>query len=200
MSVKYAILGLLHYRDMHGYRIKKHIERNFGHMWTINYGQISTALRSMEEEGLVVLKEVSPSDNGGPHRKVYSLTPAGREEFARWLASDPERDMLLRDPFLLRFVFFGFGDPKRALEIIEKQIGIYEKQLERRRENLDRWRHHGDYVRLIAELGVHFNDLYLEWLRRAHRELSAHMENNGMDREGAAGSGKRERAKAEIEA
>ncbi|WP_287155564.1 PadR family transcriptional regulator [Candidatus Solincola tengchongensis] len=172
MSVKYAVLGLLHYQDMHGYRIKKHIERNFGHMWTINYGQIFTALRKLEEEGLVVMKDVMPSDNGGPHRKVYSITPAGREEFERWLASEPEREMLIRDPFLLRFVFFGFGDRKRALEIIEKQIKNYEEQLERRKANLERWKKHGDYVRLIAELGVQFNDLYLEWLRRAHRELS----------------------------
>lgn len=179
MSVKYAILGLLHYQDMHGYRIKKHIERNFGHMWTINYGQIFTALRKMEEEGLVVMRDVMPSDNGGPYRKVYSITPAGREEFARWLASEPERDMLIRDPFLLRFVFFGFGDPGRALEIIDTQIENYEKQLERRRENLERWRKHGDYVRLIAELGVQFNDLYLEWLRRARRELSESREKEG---------------------
>lgn len=172
MSVKYAILGLLHYQDMHGYRIKKHIERNFGHMWTINYGQVFTALRKMEEEGLVVMREVAPSDNGGPHRKVYSITRAGREEFERWLSSDPERDMLIRDPFLLRFVFFGFGDRERALEMIREQIDDYEEQLERRRENLERWKKHGDYVRLIAELGVQFNELYLEWLRRAYRELS----------------------------
>ncbi len=186
MSVKYAILGLLHYQDMHGYRIKKHIERNFGHMWTINYGQISTALRKMEEEGLVVMREVEPSDNGGPHRKVYSITEAGKEEFARWLASDPERDMLIRDPFLLRFVFFGFGDPRRALEIIRGQMEVYARQLERRRQNLERWRKHGDYVRLIAELGVQFNELYLEWLQRAHRELSARAEETGEEDPGGA--------------
>jgi DNA-binding PadR family transcriptional regulator len=45
MSVRYAILGLLHYRNMHGYEIKRHIERHFGHMWTINYGQIYPNLR-----------------------------------------------------------------------------------------------------------------------------------------------------------
>ncbi|MBC7248317.1 MAG: PadR family transcriptional regulator [Actinobacteria bacterium] len=179
MSVKYAILGLLHYEDMHGYRIKKHIEHNFGHMWTINYGQIFTALRKMEDEGLVVMRDLVPSDNGGPRRKVYSITPAGREEFSRWLASAPEKEMLIRDPFLLRFVFFGFGDPRRALEILEGQIESYEKQLRRRRDNLERWRHHGDYVRLMAELGVQFNELYLEWLRRAHRELSAGLRESG---------------------
>ncbi len=39
MSIKFAILGLLQYKNMHGYRIKKLIERDFGFMWTVNYGQ-----------------------------------------------------------------------------------------------------------------------------------------------------------------
>ena len=52
MAVKYAILGLLHYRDMHGYQIKKHIEQNFGFMWSINYGQIYPNLRSLADDGL----------------------------------------------------------------------------------------------------------------------------------------------------
>lgn len=192
MSVKYAILGLLHYEDMHGYRIKKHIEHNFGHMWTINYGQIFTALRKMEEEGLVVMQDLVPSDNGGPPRKVYSVTPAGRKKFSRWLASAPEKEMLIRDPFLLRFVFFGFGEPRRALEILEGQIESYEKQLRRRRDNLERWRHHGDYVRLMAELGVQFNESYLEWLRRAHRELSAGLRGSNKGRTRSGGEAREE--------
>ena len=47
MSIKYAILGLLHYSDMHGYRIKAHIEKNFGHMWSINFGQIYPSLKQL---------------------------------------------------------------------------------------------------------------------------------------------------------
>ncbi len=172
MSVKYAILGLLHYQDMHGYRIKKHIEENFGHMWTINYGQIFTALKKMEEDGLVVMREVTPSNNGGPNRKLYSITQKGREEFARWLASFPERSMLIRDPFLLRFVFFGFGDTQTALRIIESQIIEYEKQLSRRKENMPRWKKQGDYVRLVAELGLELNTMYLAWLKRARDEIA----------------------------
>lgn len=172
LSVKYAILGLLHYQDMHGYRIKKHIENNFGHMWTINYGQVFTALRKMEEDGLVVMREVIPSESRGPNRKLYSITQKGREEFSRWLASFPERPMLIRDPFLLRFVFFGFGEPTRALEITENQIVEYEKQLVRREENMPRWKKQGDYVRLVSELGLELNRMYLDWLKRVREEIT----------------------------
>ncbi|MBN2077576.1 MAG: PadR family transcriptional regulator, partial [Spirochaetes bacterium] len=38
---------------MHGYQIKTHIERNFGHMWSINFGQVYPSLKSLEKEGLI---------------------------------------------------------------------------------------------------------------------------------------------------
>ena len=62
MSIKYAILGLLNYSDMHGYRIKEHIEKNFSHMWSINFGQIYPSLKELKDEGLVRMLGVTPSD------------------------------------------------------------------------------------------------------------------------------------------
>lgn len=176
MSVRYAILGLLHYRNMHGYEIKRHIERHFGHMWTINYGQIYPNLRTLVEEGQITLADVSPSEKGGPHRKLYALTEKGREEFGRWLEKEEDSRMFLRDPFLMRFIFFGFGKRDRALAIIDNQLRIYESQLERRRQLLDRWQEQGEYVRLVAELGEEFNTMYVTWLRRARQEILERME------------------------
>ncbi len=174
MSVKYAILGLLHYKDMHGYKIKKHIEQNFGHMWTINHGQIYPALKKMEDEGLVTVTRVD--QEGRPSRKVYSISEKGMHTFRSWLESDPEKNMLLRDPFLTRFVFFGFGSKERALEIIGEQIKLYEKYLKKRQDNLVRWQRQDIYVRLIAELGVRLNEMFLSWLRYAYHEISKDME------------------------
>ena len=171
MSVKYAILGLLHYRDMHGYRIKQHMEEHFGNMWSINYGQIYPNLKRMEEEGLVTKQEVARS--GTPDRKLYSITRKGKEAFAEWLATDPQGTMLLRDPFLLRFVFFGFGAKERALDQVDEQIRSYEIQLEKRRKNLRRWQRQGIYVRQMGELGLLLNEMILEWLKRSREEIAA---------------------------
>jgi PadR family transcriptional regulator AphA len=171
VSIKYAILGLLHYRDMHGYRIKSRIERDFGHMWTINYGQIYPNLKEMKKEGLVTVKEVNVSGEKGPPRKLYSITPKGKEAFLAWLEQPPERPMLLRDPFLMRFVFFGFGDRSRAAALIEEQIGLYQKQLGKREKNLERWKEQDVYVRLITQLGVDLNRVLLDWLEKAKTEI-----------------------------
>lgn len=173
MSVRYTILGLLQYKDLHGYRIKELIETDFGHMWSINHGQIYQTLRKLEAEGLVEMVEVAQSTNGGPHRKSYRITGRGIEEFARWLAESPERQMILRDSFLTRFAFFDFGDPSDALRIIDEQIELYEKQLELRDTQMPRRKRQGKYVRLLSELGYEFNVMYLEWLRRARREIES---------------------------
>ena len=169
MSIKYAILGLLQYKDMHGYRIKSHIERNFGHMWSINYGQIYPNLKRMEEEGLVTKREITQIN--APDRKLYSITEKGKETFTEWLKSPPERGAILRDPFLLKFVFFGFGDRERSLEIIDEEIESYKKQMEKRRRNVVRWKDHDVYVRLMTELGLSLNDVILNWLHRAKKEI-----------------------------
>lgn len=173
MSVRYAILGLLHYRPMHGYEIKRHIERHFGHMWTINDGQIYPNLKNLENEGLIALSHVGPSEKGGPTRKLYAVTPAGRSDFARWLERDEESRMFLRDPFLMKFIFFGFGDPHQAVAILDRQIAQYEEQFRRREQHVARWRERGRYVRLIAELGVEFNRIYVAWLKKARLEILA---------------------------
>jgi DNA-binding PadR family transcriptional regulator len=169
--IKYAILGLLHYTDMHGYRIKEHIERNFGHMWSINYGQIYPNLKKLYQDGLITMKEVVVNGEKGPPRKLYSITEKGKKDFLTWLNSSPEKPMLLRDPFLMRFVFFGFGDSKRAIEIIDEQIKRYNKELERRKKNLSRWEKSGIHVRLIADLGANLNEMVLEWLKRSREEI-----------------------------
>ncbi|PKN69649.1 MAG: hypothetical protein CVU54_09970 [Deltaproteobacteria bacterium HGW-Deltaproteobacteria-12] len=180
MSVRFAILGLLHYRNMHGYEIKRHIENHFGHMWTINYGQIYPNLKSLEEEGCVTLADVTPAERGGPQKKLYAITPEGRKKFLHWLESEEDSRMSLRDPFLMRFIFFSFGNREQSLAIIDKQIRIYEKQLDKRRQHLERWRERGEYVRLVAELGEEFNLMYVQWLNRARQEIQNNKEQEGM--------------------
>ncbi len=173
MAIRHAILGILHYRDMHGYRIKAQIEHYFGHVWSINYGQIYPSLKAMLAEGLISMTEVNQAGQRGPSRKLYSITAKGREAFADWITAAPEKSMILRDPFLMRFVFFRFGNKQRALEMIDDQIRIYAEQLKLRKEGGRRMQDRDVYVRLISELGIQQNEMFLEWLRRARTEIES---------------------------
>ena len=171
MSLKYSILGLLHYKPMHGYRIKEHIEKNFDNLWSINYGQVYLNLKNLKKEELISMTEVSISGEKGPPRKLYTITEKGRNAFLGWLHDSSNEKIITRSPFLMRFVFFGFGDKDSALGIIDEQTDLYEKQLAKRYANLPRWERQGTYVRLMTELGTEMNEMYLNWLKRARQEI-----------------------------
>jgi DNA-binding PadR family transcriptional regulator len=164
MSIKYAVLGLLHYRDMHGYEIKQHIEKDFGSMWTVNFGQIYTNLKTLVNEGCVVLTEVVPSKKGAPDKKLYSLTDKGRTEFKKWLKTTPERPALLRDTFMTRFIFFGFGEGEDALKLIDEQIRRSEQSLARRKESRSNLKKGDFYIYMARELGLSRMEVYVQWL------------------------------------
>jgi DNA-binding PadR family transcriptional regulator len=181
MSIKYAVLGLLHYRDMHGYEIKHHAENDFGSMWTVNYGQIYTCLKTLANEGCVVLTEVVASENGAPDKKLYSLTDKGREEFRNWLKNAPEKPVLLRDPFMTRFIFFGFGNEEDALKLIDEQIRRSEKSLDRRKESRASWKKRGFYSYMARELGLTRIEVYVQWLYKV-RDMIAKKETKLFDK------------------
>lgn len=171
MSVKFAILGLLRRKSLHGYRLKVRLERDFGHMWTINFGQVYQTLGRLHADGLVTMK-VEEQDVA-PNRKQYTITEEGQRAFTEWLLNSPGGNPVMRDPFLLRFAFLGMDDAERAIEMIDEQIIAYRATLRLRRQEQPKRERLSVYTGLLVELGVRSNELMLEWLARAREELVA---------------------------
>ena len=88
MSIDYAILGLLSWRELSGYDLKKIFEESVALYWTGNNNEIYRALVDLRERGLVSV-EVQPQEKL-PARKVYAATAQGRAELAAWAASAPQ--------------------------------------------------------------------------------------------------------------
>jgi DNA-binding PadR family transcriptional regulator len=171
MFIKFAILGLLHYRDMYGYQIKNLIENDFGLMRTANYGQIYTSLKTLVKEGCILLTDVVSSEHGAPQKKLYSLTDKGREEFRTWLKSTPERPVFFSDPFMMRFVFFRLGEQEDALKLIDEQIRISEQSLARRKERISFWRKQNFYSYMAKDLRLTYNKIYVQWLYKVRDKI-----------------------------
>lgn len=118
MSLRSSVLGLLHYSPLSGYEIKKIFDLSIQHIWTAKLSQIYRELSMLEDEGLISSRTMRTGKR--PEKKVYSLTPLGRQAFLDWLneypvAFGPPR----RDEFLLRVFFAARMDEallKRELE------------------------------------------------------------------------------------
>ncbi len=110
--VKYALLGLLSEEARHGYELKAAFEELLGGSWPLNIGQVYTTLARLERDGFVRSKVV-PQELV-PDRKVYEITPTGREELAIWLTEPARGPVRLRDELFVKVLIQDFvkgGDP-----------------------------------------------------------------------------------------
>ncbi|MGI9372533.1 MAG: PadR family transcriptional regulator [Hyphomicrobiales bacterium] len=91
MNVRTLCLGALTFGDATGYEIKKMAEEGlFSHFIEASYGSIYPALTKMTEEGLLTFR--TENQDGKPDKKVYSITPLGRDELRQALTTFPKKD------------------------------------------------------------------------------------------------------------
>jgi DNA-binding PadR family transcriptional regulator len=123
-TTRFALLGLLSLGPHSGYDLKKRMEQSISHFWSESYGQIYPTLRRLEAEGLATRRR--EAGRGRPDRQVYSITPAGRRELARWLDL-PARFEPPRSELLLR-MFFG---SQAGIEASRRQIEAFRDEHQR---------------------------------------------------------------------
>lgn len=127
--VRLWILGLLMKRPMHGYEIKQYLEITRSDQWAgILPGSIYHAIKRMESEGLI--EQLALERAGNRTRAVYTITPAGKEEFKRLLAEawrTPSRT--LPSTLYTAITFLDGMPPEEALPAIDQQIAALEQAL-----------------------------------------------------------------------
>jgi transcriptional regulator len=75
------ILAVLADHALHGYEISKRIRSQSQEVLKYGEGQLYPALHKLEESGFIEAEWMM--QDGKPDRKVYSITPNGREELER---------------------------------------------------------------------------------------------------------------------
>jgi PadR family transcriptional regulator AphA len=173
-AVTPVILGFLSLGPRSGYDIKTVVDRSTRFFWAASYGQIYPELRRLEEEGLV---EGEDQPNGGRSRRVYRLTPAGREALHDWLLSSTVT-IELRDESLLRLFFADALPREQALLLLEGRKRGHEEYLEVLRA-IEALPGGPDptYVDLVLRWGIDFNEWGAKWceeqLERLRTEAKA---------------------------
>jgi len=82
--VREVLLALLAGEASHGYQLRARLALALGPLaGALNDGQVYVTLGRLEKAGLLSSRRVGQADR--PDRKVYELTPAGRERVAEWL-------------------------------------------------------------------------------------------------------------------
>jgi DNA-binding PadR family transcriptional regulator len=123
------VLGLLLRRPMSGYEMQRRLQLNQTEQWAgILPGSIYHALKKLEREGLVALRETRQT--GNRITAIYAITPAGSEEFRR-LLREVWRTPLPHFPSPV-YAALSFADdlPRdEVVRLLEEQIAALEGQL-----------------------------------------------------------------------
>lgn len=169
-AVTPVLLGLLAHKPRSGYDIKAAVDRSTRFFWAASYGQIYPELKRLEEEGLV---EGEDRPNGGRSRRVYMLTPAGREALVEWLFGSTVT-IELRDESLLRLFFADAVPREDALQLLEGRKYGHEQYLEVLHE-IQALPGGPDptFVDLVLRWGIDFNEWGARWCEEQLQRLRA---------------------------
>jgi len=123
LSPQWVLLGLLTGKPMHGYELHQFftapspLER----VWHLGLSQMYKLLKELENLAYV---EVSIEEQESrPDKKVYHVTPPGREAFWRWLLTPVSGIRLIRIEFLGKL----FLARNLGTEMVERVIDVQEE-------------------------------------------------------------------------
>ncbi|MDY0891551.1 PadR family transcriptional regulator [Frigoribacterium sp. CFBP9030] len=109
-----ALLGLLSVEPTYGYDLKHDYDRHFGRRKPLALGQVYSTLARMIRDGLI--QTLGAEAGGGPDRKRYEVTAAGREILREWMFTpDVPSDTLQSNLFAKTVIALLVGDDAEAL-------------------------------------------------------------------------------------
>lgn len=127
MVVRYAIMGMLDGRELHGYAIKSLFEARLAPVWALNFGQVYQILKDLKRRGFVTARY----DAGDRHmgRWMYTLSDRGRRALDTWLRRSPKPAQPLRDELFIRLLVLENKPVASALDQLARGAAAYREQL-----------------------------------------------------------------------
>ncbi|MHB1417037.1 MAG: PadR family transcriptional regulator [Chloroflexota bacterium] len=171
MSVRNALLGLLVGRPRHGYELHGAFEAIAGGQqnWDLKPAQVYSTLARLEKQGLVA--EGGVVQQGGPEKRLYTLTEAGRRELDAWFAAPVKSDHQRREFFLKLMLSLatGEGDPRKLIYVQRATLYKELHAVTRRRAQIDP-RAQLAYILLLDQTVMHL-EADIRWLEMVEARL-----------------------------
>jgi DNA-binding PadR family transcriptional regulator len=155
-----ALLGLLHEGQMTGGQLMATAEERLGRYWSMTRSQVYRELPALAELGYVKLGKPGPRSS-----QPYSITPAGKRAFVRWLTEDPGRDTL-RNSVALKVAFGDKQSSAQLRKLQESAVEYHNQELARSRDQAKEAKKEGDeYGAAALEFAIGYHKAALAWLK-----------------------------------
>ncbi|MCE1253808.1 MAG: PadR family transcriptional regulator [Anaerolineae bacterium] len=175
MSIEYSILGLLSWKPLTGYDLKKIMSDSSLFYWSGNNNQIYRSLLQLYHDGFI--SQQVQLQESLPAKKIYSITDNGSNELRHWLLTQPSPPEV-RHSFLLQLAWADCLTTEEIISLLDR----YEKEVEARQiMQLEKNRRGNDTPRRtareaflwekISENVIAQDQNELNWVRQMRREL-----------------------------
>jgi DNA-binding PadR family transcriptional regulator len=117
------VLGRLMSRPTHGHEIMRTLAESRADLWVeLSEKHVYYILKKLERDGLVAVDV--QQDGGRPARRVFTITPAGRTEFARLMTAGPLVESMPYSEFDVVFGMLAYTDaltPAEKTSVLERR-------------------------------------------------------------------------------
>lgn len=124
----YLVLGLLAAMGPStSYDLKRAVSRSIGEFWSFPHSQLYAEPVRLAEAGLLVEQR----EETGRRRRMWSITPAGREALDAWLAEPTGEITEIRDLGLLKLFFGSQTSPEHVRALAEVNARFHRERTAR---------------------------------------------------------------------
>jgi len=129
-GIELALLGFLCAGPLHGYQIHRTLSSRDGLelVWHLKQSQLYALLARLENDGHVtsVLQNQEPH----PPRRVFELTPSGRNTYIDWLTCPVSTPRLVRQEFMAKLYFLRQAEKGLLRKLVDSQRAACQKWLD----------------------------------------------------------------------
>jgi len=115
IDIKFPVLGFLMDAEMTGYDLKRRFQDSVGFFYRVSDGSLYPALKKLARDKLVTMRT---ERHGKRARKIYAITPLGREHFLKMLA-EPSPPVFIHDESQVK-IYFGHHSPESAVAHLQR--------------------------------------------------------------------------------
>lgn len=166
--LQFIILGFLIKCDLNGYAIKKTMSLSTVNFVDTSFGSIYPALKKLNQKGHITAREIVEQ---GKIKKMYSITPEGKEAFLKWLEI-PINPTVTKLEYMARIFFYQNLEKEKAYALIEKfvaDIKHLKNELEGTKDYVDEI---SDYYEMsVYRVGNAYYDFLIDWYEKFLVEL-----------------------------
>jgi DNA-binding PadR family transcriptional regulator len=122
----YLVLGLLAREGPSTpYALERQVAATLGNFWSFPHTLLYSEPSRLEALGLAT----ETRESAGRRRRMFAITPMGREALAGWLERPADVPTELRDRGLLQLFFMDLASDEARLRLAQKQLAIHRSKL-----------------------------------------------------------------------